>query len=337
VLRFAVRRLLLLVPILIGLSLLVFIWIRALPGSPAESLLGERATDESIAQVRDQYGLDEPIYVQYWNYLQTTFGEGNLGTSIASRRPITEEIKDRFPATIELAVGAMLFATLIGIPLGFIAAKRHGSTVDHASLFVSLIGVSIPIFFLAIILKWVFSVELGWLPSVGRQDVLIDAEHPTNFYILDGIITRNWEATWDAIKHLILPAIALGSIPLAIIARITRASVLDVQNEDYVRTARAKGLAARTVDSRHVLRNAMLPISTIVGLQVGLLLSGAILTETVFAWPGIGTWLQQAIENRDYPVIQGGVLFVAIVVVFVNLLVDISYGLLNPRIRLAGR
>jgi peptide/nickel transport system permease protein len=336
VLRFAVRRLLLLVPILIGLSLLVFIWIRALPGSPAESLLGERATEESIAQIRDQYGLEDPLYEQYWRYLQT-IGSGDLGTSIASRRPITEEIKDRFPATIELAVGAMLFATLIGIPLGFIAAKRHGSPVDHASLFLSLIGVSIPIFFLAIVLKWVFSVELGWLPSIGRQDVLIEAEHPTNFYILDGIITRNWEATWDAIQHLILPAIALGSIPLAIIARITRASVLDVQNEDYVRTARAKGISNRAVDSRHVLRNAMLPISTIVGLQVGLLLSGAILTETVFAWPGIGTWLQAAIENRDYPVIQGGVLFVAIVVVLVNLLVDISYGFLNPRIRLAGR
>ncbi len=314
----------------------MFIWVRALPGSPAESLLGERATNESIAQIRDQYGLDDPFYQQYWRYLQT-IGSGDLGTSIASRRPITEEIKERFPATIELAIGAMLFATLIGIPLGFIAAKRHGSPVDHASLFLSLIGVSIPIFFLAIVLKWVFSVELGWLPSIGRQDVLIEAEHPTNFYILDGIITRNWEATWDAIQHLILPAIALGSIPLAIIARITRASVLDVQNEDYVRTARAKGIAARTVDSRHVLRNAMLPISTIVGLQVGLLLSGAILTETVFAWPGIGTWLQAAIENRDYPVIQGGVLFVAIVVVLVNLLVDISYGFLNPRIRLAGR
>jgi peptide/nickel transport system permease protein len=336
VLRFAVRRLILLVPILLGLSLLVFLWIRALPGSPAEALLGERATDQSIEQIRDQYGLDDPFYEQYWRYLQTV-GSGDLGTSIRSRRPITEEIKDRFPATVELAVGAMLFATFVGIPLGFLAAKRYGRPLDHASLFLSLIGVSIPIFFLAIILKWVFAVELGWLPSVGRQDVLIDAEHPTNFYVLDGIITRNWEAAWDAVRHLILPAIALGSIPLAIIARITRASVLDVQNEDYVRTARAKGISNRAVDARHVLRNAMLPISTIVGLQVGLLLSGAILTETVFAFPGIGTWLKEAIDNRDYPVIQGGVLFVAIVVVLVNLLVDISYGLLNPRIRLAGK
>ena len=275
--------------------------------------------------------------MQYWRYVDATYLDFNLGTSIASRRPITEEIRERFPATIELGVAAMVFATLIGIPLGFLAAKRHGRPVDHASLFLSLIGVSIPIFFLAIILKWVFAVELGWLPSVGRQDVLIDAEHPTNFYLLDGLVTGNWTAAWDAMKHLILPAIALGSIPLAIIARITRAAVLDVQSEDYVRTARAKGISSRAVDGRHILRNAMLPISTIVGLQVGLLLSGAILTETVFAFPGIGTWLQAAIENRDYPVIQGGVLFVAIVVVIVNLLVDLSYGLLNPRIRLAGR
>jgi len=336
VLRFVVRRLILLVPILIGLSLLVFFWIRALPGSPAEALLGERATPESIAQARDQYGLDDPLYVQYWRYVQTV-GSGDLGTSIATHRPITEELRERFPATIELALSAMFFATLIGVPLGFFAAKRHGGIFDHSSLFLSLIGVSIPIFFLAILLKWMFAVKLGWLPSVGRQDVLIDAEHPTNFYVLDGIVTGNWNAAWDATKHLILPAFALATIPLAIIARITRASVLDVQNEDYVRTARAKGLAPRIVDRRHVLRNAMLPVTTIIGLQVGLLLSGAILTETVFAFPGLGSWLQMAIQNRDYPVLQGGILFVAIVVVVVNLLVDISYGLLNPRVRLAGR
>ena len=335
-LRFVVRRLFLLVPILIGLSLLVFFWIRALPGSPAEALLGERATPESIAQARDQYGLDDPLYVQYWRYVQTV-GSGDLGTSIASHRPITEELRERFPATIELALSAMVFATLIGVPLGFFAAKRYGGIFDHSSLFLSLIGVSIPIFFLAILLKWLFAVNLGWLPSVGRQDVLIDAEHPTNFYVLDGLVTGNWNAAWDAAKHLILPGIALATIPLAIIARITRASVLDVQNEDYVRTARAKGLAPRTVDRRHVLRNAMLPVTTIIGLQVGLLLSGAILTETVFAFPGLGSWLQMAIENRDYPVLQGGILFVAMVVVVVNLLVDISYGLLNPRVRLAGR
>ena len=335
-LRFTVRRLLLLVPILLGLSILVFLWIRALPGSPAESLLGERATPESIAQIREQYGLDDPFYEQYWRYLQT-LAEGNLGTSIVSRRPVTTEIKERFPATVELTLAAGLFAIILGIPLGFFAAKRYGGVFDNSSLVVSLMGVSIPIFFLGIILKWIFAVRLGWLPSIGRQDVLIETEHPTNFYVLDGVITGNWQAAWDAIKHLILPAIALGSIPLALISRITRAAVLDVQNEDYVRTARAKGLPPRTVDSRHVFRNAMLPISTVIGLQVGLLLSGAILTETVFAFPGIGTWIYEAIRNRDYPVLQGGIVFVAVIVVFVNLVVDLSYGLLNPRIRLAGR
>jgi peptide/nickel transport system permease protein len=335
VLRFTVRRLLLLVPILFGLSILVFVWIRALPGSPAEALLGERADEQDVAQIREQLGLDDPLPVQYFRYLQT-LADG-LGTSIASRRPVATEIRERFPATVELTIAAGMFALLVGIPLGVMAAKKHGRPLDHASLVLSLIGVSIPVFFLALILKYVFAVRLGWLPSVGRQDVLIDAEHPTNFYVLDGIITRNWEAAWDAVKHLILPAIALGSIPLALIARITRASVLDVQNEDYVRTARAKGLAPLTVDRRHIFRNALLPISTVVGLQVGLLLSGAILTETVFAFPGIGTWLQEAINNRDYPVLQGGILFVAVIVVLVNLLVDLSYGVLNPRIRLSGR
>jgi peptide/nickel transport system permease protein len=198
---------------------------------------------------------------------------------------------------------------------------------------VSLIGISIPVFFLAIILKYIFSVRLGWLPSVGRVSVTTEAEHPTNFYILDAIITRDWSTLWDCIKHLILPAIALGSIPLAIVARITRASTLDVQSEDYVRTARAKGLPPRIVDSRHVFRNALLPISTIIGLQVGLLLSGAVLTETVFAWPGMGSWLRDAIFTRDYPVLQGGILFLALVFVIVNLIVDISYAFINPRIR----
>jgi peptide/nickel transport system permease protein len=336
VLRFTVRRLLLLVPILIGVSLLIFVWIRALPGTPAEALLGERADEQSIAEIREQLGLDDPIYVQYWRYLQT-LADGELGTSITTRRPVTEELKERFPATVELTLAAGFFALLFGIPLGFFAAKRHGSLFDNSSLFLSLIGVSIPVFVLAILLKWIFAVKLGWLPSIGRQDVLITADHPTNFYVLDGIITGNWTAAWDAVKHLILPAIALASIPLALISRITRASVLDVQNEDYVRTARAKGLPERAIDTRHVFRNAVLPVSTVIGLQVGLLLSGAILTETVFAFPGIGTWIQQSIENRDYPVLQGGVLFVAIIVVVVNLIVDVSYGLLNPRIRLAGR
>jgi peptide/nickel transport system permease protein len=334
VLRFAVRRLLLLVPILIGLSILVFLWIRALPGGPAASILGERATPEAIAQVERQYGLDRPIYVQYIKYVQSLL-RGDLGTSIATRRTVTEEISRRFPATVELAVAAMIFAVVFGIPLGFFAAKRYGSWVDQSSLVVSLLGISIPVFFLGIVLKYIFSVKLGLLPTVGRIDVRIDTEHPTGFYVLDSIVTLDFEAFVSVIEHLILPAIALGSIPLAIIARITRASVLDVQNEDYVRTARAKGLDPRVVDRRHVLRNALLPITTVIGLQVGLLLSGAVLTETVFAWPGMGTWLVGAIETRDFPVLQGGILFLALVFVFVNLLVDISYGYINPRIRLS--
>lgn len=333
-LRFVVRRLLLLVPILLGLSILVFLWIRALPGSPAIALLGERATPESIAQINRQYGLDKPLPVQYWRYLKTT-SRGDFGESTKSRQPVVEEFKRRFPATVELSVAAGLFSLIFGIPLGFFAAKRYQGLLDHASLVISLVGISTPIFFLALILKYVFAVKLGWLPSVGRISVLIELDHPTNFYVLDAILAGNWEAFVDTIKHLILPAIALGSIPLAIIARITRAAVLDVQNEDYVRTARAKGLPPITVDYRHVLRNAMLPISTIIGLQVGLLLSGAVLTETVFAFPGIGSWLVEGIKARDYPVIQAGVLFVAVIVVFVNLLVDVSYGLLNPRIRLS--
>ena len=331
-LRYLVRRLLLLVPILFGVSLLIFFWIHALPGGPAESLLGERATPQLVQVYRHRYGLDKPLYVQYWSYVKTT-ASGDLGVSVASRRRVIDEIKARFPATVELALAAMIFAIALGVPLGFFAAKRHGGVFDNVSLVGSLLGISIPIFFLAIILKYIFSIRLGWLPSVGRISVTLDVKHPTNFYILDALIQGQWSVLWDVIKHLILPAIALGSIPLAIITRITRAAVLDVQNEDYVRTARAKGMAPYTVDRRHVLRNALLPVTTIIGLQTGLLLSGAVLTETVFAYPGMGSWLRDAIFNRDYPVLQGGILFLAIVFVLVNLVVDLSYAVINPRIR----
>src|SRR5919204_5827645 len=331
-LRFVVRRLLLLVPILLGLSILVFFWIRALPGGPASALLGERATPQAVAAIRHQYGLDKPIPVQYWKYLKQV-GTFKFGNSSTSRQAVSTEFKQRFPATVELSIAAGLFALVFGIPLGFIAAKRYQGLLDHTSLVISLVGISTPIFFLALILKYVFAVKLGWLPSVGRISPLIDIPHPTNFYLLDSLLAGDMGAFVDVGKHLVLPAIALGSIPLAIIARITRAAVLDVQNEDYVRTARAKGLAPRIVDSRHIFRNALLPITTIIGLQTGLLLSGAVLTETVFAWPGIGSWLKDAIFNRDYPVLQGGILFLAIVFVVVNLIVDISYAIINPRIR----
>ena len=333
-LRYIVRRLLLLVPILLGLSILLFFWVRALPGSPAEALLGERATPELIAQYREQYGLDEPLHEQYLAYLESTVVDRDLGISAATHRPVTEEISERFPATVELSLAAMVFAVALGVPIGFFAAKRYGGFFDQASLFVSLLGISVPIFVLAIVLKYIFAVRLGWLPTVGRIDLLnFDAKHPTNFYVVDAVVSRDWSTVWDVIKHLMLPAIALGSIPLAIVARITRAAALDVQNEDYVRTARAKGVAPWTVDRRHVMRNALLPVTTVVGLQTGLLLSGAILTETVFSVPGMGSWLRDAIFNRDYPVLQGGILFLATIFVLVNLVVDVLYAVINPRIR----
>jgi peptide/nickel transport system permease protein len=306
--------------------------VRALPGGPEDALLGERGTDAQEAQIREELGLNEPIYVQYGRYMKNLLS-GNLGVSVSTRQPITEEIKLRFPATMELAIAAMLFAILVGVPLGFIAAKRYQGFLDNTSLIVSLIGISFPIFFLALLLKYVFAIRLGLLPTIGRLDITRSLEHPTNFYVLDSIIAGNWAALGDALRHLVLPAVALGTIPLAIIARITRAAVLDVTSADYVRTAQAKGLDPRVVDRRHILKNAMLPVITIVGLQTGLLLTGAVLTETVFAWPGVGSWMLDAIRFRDYAVLQGGILFFAVLIVFVNLLVDISYAFLNPRIR----
>jgi peptide/nickel transport system permease protein len=227
----------------------------------------------------------------------------------------------------------MLFAILVGVPLGFIAAKRYQGVLDNTSLILSLIGISFPVFFLALLLKYVFAIKLGLLPTIGRLDITRSLAHPTNFYVLDSIIAGDLAALGDTLRHLVLPAVALGTIPLAIIARITRAAVLDVTSADYVRTAQAKGLDPRVVDRRHILKNAMLPVITIVGLQTGLLLTGAVLTETVFAWPGVGSWMLEAIRFRDYAVLQGGILFFAVLIVFVNLLVDISYAFLDPRIR----
>jgi len=336
VLRFAVRRLLQLVPILLGLSMILFAWIRALPGGPAVALLGERATPEKIAQINKLYGLDKPVWEQYLKFLGRAV-RGDLGVSIKTQRTVMDEWLDRFPATIELSVMAGLIAVVVGIPLGYYAARRHGSWLDSLSVMGSLVGVAIPVFFLGYILKYIFAVQLGWLPADGRQDPRLFTEHPTGFYVLDGFLAGRPDAAWDAFQHLILPAVALASIPLAIITRITRAAVLDVVHEDYVRTAEAKGLTKGLVSRRHVLRNAMLPVATVTGLQVGLLLAGAVLTETTFSFAGIGRFLIESIQARDYAVIQGFILIIAVIVVLVNLLVDISYGLLNPRIRLAGK
>lgn len=331
-LKFVVRRLLQLIPILLGLSVLLFVWLRALPGGPAQALLGERATADSVARIEELYGLNEPWYVQYWKFLSAAV-RLDFGNSANTNRPVTEEMMRTFPATFELATAALIFAVGIGVPLGYFAAKKYGGWLDNLSVSGSLLGVAVPVFFLAYILKYVFSVKLGWFPTQGRDDPRIDADHPTGLYVLDGILTGNLEASWDAIMHLVLPAIALGAIPLAIIVRITRASVLDVVHEDYVRTAEAKGLYERTITRRHVLRNALLPVATVIGLSAGLLFSGAILTETVFAFDGVGRFIYEAITVRDYAVLQGFILVIAAMYVVVNLLVDVSYGLIDPRVR----
>ena len=326
------KRIAQLIPTLIGLSILLFFWVRALPGGPARALLGERATPEAIENINELYGFNKPLLQQYFTYIGRLL-QGDFGTSIRTRRPVLEEFVDRFPATLELSLAALLFAVIIGIPLGYIAARKRGTIIDHASVVVSLIGVTIPVFFLAFILKYVFAVRLGWFSTTGRASSEINATHPTNLYVLDGLLTGEWDAAWDAMTHLVLPAVALGTIPLAIIARMTRASVMEVQGADYVRTARAKGLRPSRLRSRVILRNAMLPVATTIGLQVGLLLSGAVLTETVFSFPGIGSFLYAAISSADYPVLQGFILAIAEVYALVNLLVDISYGLIDPRMR----
>ena len=326
------RRLLFLIPTLIGLSILLFAWVRALPGGPAVALLGEKATPDAIARVNELYGFNKPLIEQYFIWVGRLL-QGDFGTSIQTNRPVTEEFFRRFPATIELSVVALIFAIGVGVPLGYWAARRHGKFTDHASVVMSLIGITIPVFFLAFILKYVFAVQLGWLPSDGRQNPRIDATHPTGFYVWDGIITGEFDASWDAFLHLVLPALALGTIPLAIIVRITRASVLEVQNADYVRTGRAKGVGSSTLRSRFILRNAMLPVITTIGLQTGLLISGAVLTETVFAFPGIGSFLARAIFTRDFPVLQGFIIFIAIAYALINLAVDVSYSFIDPRVR----
>jgi peptide/nickel transport system permease protein len=333
VLRFVLRRLLQVIPTLLLLSLLVFAWLRALPGGPATAFLGDRATPEKIAELNRVLGLDQPILVQYGRFLGRILS-GDFGTSTITSQPVLSEIGRALPATIELSVAALLIAVVLGIPLGYLAASRRGGPVDVGTVIGTLVGVAVPVFFLGYLLKAVFAVELGWFPPSGRQAVDIEATHVTGLAVLDGLLTREWDASWDALQHLVLPAIALGTIPLAVIVRITRASVLDVLDSDFVRTANSKGLAPGTVRGRHVLRNALLPVSTTIGLQVGLLLAGAVLTEKVFVWGGIGTLLADAITLKDYPRLQALLLLGALVYVLVNLLVDLSYAIIDPRVRL---
>ncbi len=353
--RYIIRRLLLLIPVLIGISLITFAMLRLIPGDPAQVMLGEHATEEQILAIRSRLGLDEPLHIQYLLYMGDLV-RGDLGRSIMTNRPVIQEIGQRFPATFELTMGAMLFATIFGSLAGIVAAYRHNSSIDVLVMLTALIGVSMPIFWLGLMLAYLFGFKLQWLPPSARLSVDVtlmslveawglEAKLPTDsfwrvlldflsgFYVLDTILTGNWAALWDVIKHLMLPSIALGSIPTAIIARMTRSSLLEVLGEDYIRTARAKGLRQRTVLFAHALRNALLPIVTIVGLQMGFLLGGAILTETIFSWPGLGRLVVNRILARDYPAVQGSVIVIAGMFVLINLIVDISYAYLDPRIR----
>lgn len=332
-LRFIVRRMVQLIGVILVLSMLLFFWLRALPGGPVNAMLGDRATPEQRDQLEAVLGLDQPLYIQYLRYMGRVL-RGEFGNS-SSVLPGTDAFViflARFPATIELSFFAITLAVLTAIPLGYFAARRRGSAVDNTSIVFSLVGIAVPVFFLAFLLKYYFSVKLGWLPVSGRQANL-GCTRVTNFFILDGLLTREFDCSVSAVKHLILPSIALASIPFAVVFRITRASVLDVLDEDYVRTAEAKGLTAGVIRSRHVLRNAMLPVLTIVGLQVGALLAGAILTETVFSFPGIGEALATSYSARDYAVLQLLILMAAVVFVVVNLVVDILYAVVDPRVR----
>ncbi|MGE5507855.1 MAG: ABC transporter permease [Chitinophagales bacterium] len=329
--KFITRRLLLAIPTLLGVSLLVFLFLHLIPGDPAQALLGERASAESLAEVRHAMGLDQPIYVQYLRFMGQAL-HGDLGKSLISNMKVSEDLWSHFPATIELSLAAMLAAVLVGVPAGILAATRRNSPFDHGSMVVVLFGVSMPVFWLGLMLIWLFSLVLGWLPMSGRIDVAIDFTPVTNFYVLDALLARNWPALWNVLGHLVLPAVALGTIPMAIIARMTRSAMLEVLSQDYVRTAWSKGLAERVVVVRHALKNALIPVVTVVGLQFGMLLSGAVMTETIFAWPGIGKLTYEAIMNRDFPVLQGALLLVATAFVVINLLVDVVYAYLDPRI-----
>ncbi|MFE1500907.1 ABC transporter permease, partial [Streptomyces albidoflavus] len=321
-----------LIPTLLGLSVLLFLWLNRLPGGPAAAILGERATEAEVARINRTLGLDQPVWVQYGRFLKRIF-ELDLGTSTQTGQPVWDEFALRFPATVELSIAAIVIAVAVGIPLGYLAAKRRGGWLDVASVSGSLVGICIPVFFLALILKGIFAVNLGLFPSYGRLSTGLDATSVTGLAILDGLLTGEFDASWDAFMHLVLPAVTLASIPLAVIVRMTRASVLEVLGEDYIRTADSKGLQKNTIRVRHVLRNALLPVVTAIGLLTGSLLSGAVLTESVFSFGGIGSFIRTSIDARDYPVLVGFIMFIAVVYVLINLLVDLAYSLIDPRVR----
>jgi dipeptide transport system permease protein len=331
--RFVLTRLGLVIPTFLGIILLTFVLIRLVPGDPVEVRVGERGiSPERHAELLHQMGLDRPLYVQFFDYVGGVL-QGDLGISVITHRPVMDEFLSLFPATLELAFFAMIFAALIGLPAGVLAAVKRGSVYDHAVMGTSLTGYSMPIFWWGLLLILLFSVNLGWTPVAKRlgDDYFVD--EVTGFMLIDTLLSDEKGSFLDAVQHLILPTIVLGTVPLAVIARMTRSAMLEVLGEDYIRTARAKGLGIYRIVAIHALRNALVPVVTVIGLQVGTLMGGAILTESVFSWPGIGKWLVESISRRDYPALQGGVLVIAALVMATNLAVDLLYGLLNPRIR----
>jgi peptide/nickel transport system permease protein len=330
--NYIIKRLLALIPILIGVAVIVFLIVHLIPGDPAQTMLGERATDQTLERLREQMGLNDPLPVQFWRYVKDLL-RGDLGRSIMSNNPVSLELTQRFPATLELSFFAMMFAVLVGVPAGIFASMNQNSWFDNLSMLIALMGVSMPIFWLGLMFIWLFAVELGWFPPSSRIGVGLDFTPITNLYVIDSILQLNFAALKNTLHHLVLPAVALGTIPMAIIARMTRSSMLEVLKKDYIRTAYAKGLKRKVVIFKHALKNAMVPIITVVGLQFGVLLGGAVMTETIFSWPGLGKYLVDAIYARDFPIVQGGILFFAGVFVIVNLIVDLSYALVDPRIQ----
>lgn len=331
-LNYIIKRLLALIPILIGVAVIVFLIVHLIPGDPAQTMLGERASDAALEKLREDMGLNDPLPVQFWRYVKNLL-RGDLGRSIMSNNPVSDELSQRFPATLELSFFAIMFAIIVGVPAGIFASINQNSWFDNLSMLIALMGVSMPIFWLGLMFIWLFAVELGWFPPSSRIGVGLDFTPITNLYVIDSIIQLNFTALKDVVHHLVLPAVALGTIPMAIIARMTRSSMLEVLRKDYIRTAFAKGLKRKVVIFKHALKNAMVPIITVVGLQFGVLLGGAVMTETIFSWPGLGKYLVDAIYARDFPIVQGGILFFAGVFVIVNLIVDLSYALVDPRIQ----
>lgn len=332
--RYIIRRLLLAIPVLLGIMTAVFILLQLIPGDPALALAGEKATVEQVERVREEFGLNRPLPVQYLYFLKSAFTL-NFGDSLRTHQPVVGELRQFFGATMELSVAALIIALLIGIPAGVIAATHRGTTLDYGTMILALIGISTPVFWAGIVLIYLLSFRLGLFPIGGIIGTGIKLEHVTDAYVLDSLLTGNWPALRSSLHHLLLPAFVLSTIPMAIIARLTRSSMLEVLGQDYLRTARAKGIEERIVVVHHALKNALIPIVTSIGLQFGSLLSGAFLTETVFGRPGLGRYVVAAIGARDFPVIQGTVLIVAVLFVLINLLVDLAYAAIDPRIHYA--